>query len=225
MTHPRNARAGRAVVLVAIAALVSVVVYGQVTPTTGESTRAAPAPQSPLVEETPVPKITAPPSPAAETTPEPTRAPPPAPGVRTSTEVEAAAPVADPTPDGPQPASLLPGGVPDSASQLGKLVDGFPAAVPLADDSTVVSSSVDSNGGTVHATVVARTSRSADDVVALYETAFAALGLAASTVPSASGDRAVSFSRDGSSVTLTVTGSDSDSATTYSLFAVITPTP
>jgi hypothetical protein len=223
MTQPRNSRAGRAVILVATAALVGVVVYGQVTPTTGESTRSAPARQSPLVEETPVPKITASPSPAAETTPEPTRAPPPTPGVRTSTEVEAAAPVADPTPDGPQPASLLPDGVPGPASELGKLVDVFPAAVPIADDSTVVSSSVDSNGGTVHATVVARTSRSADDVVALYEMAFAALGLSASTVPSASGERAVAFSRDGSNVTLTVT--DSDSATTYSLFAVITSTP
>ena len=234
MTHPRTVRA---LLLVATAVLVGVVVYGQVAPTALEAPRSAPARQVPLTDESPVEKVapTPTPTPVAEPTPEPQApradagAPVPSPGVRTSTEVEAAAPAPAPTPaDEPaqaqaRPASLLPDGIPRSASQLGKLVSGFPAAVPIVDDSTIVSSSVDSNGGTVQATVVARTPRSADQVLELYQTAFAALGLPATAVASANGDRALAFARDGSSVTLTV--SDSSTTTNYSLFAVIALAP
>ena len=232
MTHPQTVRA---LLLVATAVLVGVVVYGQVAPTALEAPRSAPARQVPLTDESPVEKVAPTPAPVAEPTPEPQApgadagAPVPSPGVRTSTEVEAAAPAPAPTPaDEPaqaqaRPASLLPDGIPRSASQLGKLVSGFPAAVPIVDDSTIVSSSVDSNGGTVQATVVARTSRSADEVLELYQTAFAALGLPATAVASANGDRSLAFARDGSSVTLTV--SDSSTTTNYSLFAVIALAP
>ena len=232
MTHPRTVRA---LLLVATAVLVGVVVYGQVAPTALEAPRSAPARQIPLTDESPVEKVAPTLPPVAEPTPEPQApgadagAPVPSPGVRTSTEVEAAASAPAPTPaDEPaqaqaRPASLLPDGIPRSASQLGKLVSGFPAAVPIVDDSTIVSSSVDSNGGTVQATVVARTSRSADEVLELYQTAFAALGLPATAVASANGDRSLAFARDGSSVTLTV--SDSSTTTNYSLFAVITLAP
>jgi len=232
MTHPRTVRA---LLLVATAVLVGVVVYGQVAPTALEAPRSSPARQVPLTDESPVEKVAPTPEPVAEPTPEPQApgadagAPVPSPGVRTSTEVEAAAPAPAPTPaDEPaqaqaRPASLLPDGIPRSASQLGKLVSGFPAAVPIVDDSTIVSSSVDSNGGTVQATVVARTPRSADQVLELYQTAFAALGLPATAVASANGDRSLAFARDGSSVTLTV--SDSSTTTNYSLFAVIALAP
>ena len=232
MTHPRTVRA---LLLVATAVLVGVVVYGQVAPTALEAPRSAPARQVPLTDESPVEKVAPTPTPVAEPTPEPQApgadagAPVPSPGVRTSTEVEAAAPAPAPTPaDEPaqaqaRPASLLPDGIPRSASQLGKLVSGFPAAVPIVDDSTIVSSSVDSNGGTVQATVVARTPRSADEVLELYQNAFAALGLPATAVASANGDRSLAFARDGSSVTLTV--SDSSTTTNYSLFAVIALAP
>jgi len=232
MTHPRTVRA---LLLVATAVLVGVVVYGQVAPTALEAPRSAPARQIPLTDESPVEKVAPTLPPVAEPTPEPQApgadagAPVPSPGVRTSTEVEAAAPAPAPTPaDEPaqaqaRPASLLPDGIPRSASQLGKLVSGFPAAVPIVDDSTIVSSSVDSNGGTVQATVVARTPRSADEVLELYQTAFAALGLPATAVASANGDRSLAFARDGSSVTLTV--SDSSTTTNYSLFAVIALAP
>ena len=232
MTHPRTVRA---LLLVATAVLVGVVVYGQVAPTALEAPRSAPARQVPLTDESPVEEVAPTPEPVAEPTPEPQApgadagAPVPSPGVRTSTEVEAAAPAPAPTPaDEPaqaqaRPASLLPDGIPRSASQLGKLVSGFPAAVPIVDDSTIVSSSVDSNGGTVQATVVARTPRSADQVLELYQTAFAALGLPATAVASANGDRSLAFARDGSSVTLTV--SDSSTTTNYSLFAVIALAP
>ena len=232
MTHPRTVRA---LLLVATAVLVGVVVYGHVAPTALEAPRSAPARQVPLTDESPVEEVAPTPEPVAEPTPEPQApgadagAPVPSPGVRTSTEVEAAAPAPAPTPaDEPaqaqaRPASLLPDGIPRSASQLGKLVSGFPAAVPIVDDSTIVSSSVDSNGGTVQATVVARTPRSADQVLELYQTAFAALGLPATAVASANGDRSLAFARDGSSVTLTV--SDSSTTTNYSLFAVIALAP
>ena len=232
MTHPRTVRA---LLLVATAVLVGVVVYGQVAPTALEAPRSSPARQVPLTDESPVETVAPTPAPVAEPTPEPQApgadagAPVPSPGVRTSTEVEAAAPAPAPTPaDEPaqaqaRPASLLPDGIPRSASQLGKLVSGFPAAVPIVDDSTIVSSSVDSNGGTVQATVVARTPRSADQVLELYQTAFAALGLPATAVASANGDRSLAFARDGSSVTLTV--SDSSTTTNYSLFAVIALAP
>ena len=232
MTHPQTVRA---LLLVATAVLVGVVVYGQVAPTALEAPRSAPARQVPLTDESPVEKVAPTPTPVAGPTPEPQApgadagAPVPSPGVRTSTEVEAAASAPAPTPaDEPaqaqaRPASLLPDGIPRSASQLGKLVSGFPAAVPIVDDSTIVSSSVDSNGGTVQATVVARTPRSADEVLELYQTAFAALGLPATAVASANGDRSLAFARDGSSVTLTV--SDSSATTNYSLFAVIALAP
>ena len=230
MTHPRTVRA---LLLLATAVLVGVVVYGQVAPPALQAPRSAPARQVALTDQSPVDKVAPTPTPVAEPTPEPQApgadagAPVPSPGVRTSTEVEAAtpapAPANEPAPAQAEPASLLPDGIPRSASQLGKLVSGFPAAVPIVDDSTIVSSSVDSNGGTVQATVVARTPRSADEVLELYQTAFAALGLPATAVASANGDRALAFARDGSSVTLTV--SDSSTTTNYSLFAVIALAP
>jgi hypothetical protein len=148
--------------------------------------------------------------------------------VRRSTEVggapvDRAADAAAATPAPPTLSALIAGSAPPSASGIGTLVAGFPAAVPIATDSTIVSSSIDSSGNTVQATVVAHTTRPADEVIASYQTAFAALGLAGSPMQSAAGDRALAFSRGDASITLTVGGDGSGSD--YSLFAVITLTP
>jgi hypothetical protein len=159
------------------------------------------------------------PQPAAEPAAPAEPAPPATPGVRTTTEVVPGEADVDGLPPTPEAAPLIAGGVPASASVDGALVDGFPAALPIVDGSKIVSSSVNSSDSRVQATVVARTSRSSDDVVALYERSFAALGLPGSPLPSAAGTRSFAFSRDSSSVTLTVGSAGSGSE--YTLFAVI----
>ena len=231
MTEPRVPpllpRSGRVFVTLLVAAVVGVVALGIAVPRAAETTVSAPTPRASSAP------TTSPGSDAPETTPGP-QSPVAAPSlqptnpVRKSTEVGGAdvGSAADNngvTPPPPAIAALIEGGVPPSASDLGSLVAGFPAAVPIADGSTIVSSSVDSSGSTVQATVVARTPRSPDEVIALYQTAFAALGLAGSPLQSAAGDRALAFNRDGASVTLTV-GADG-SGSSYSLLAVITLTP
>lgn len=219
MTSPLIALTGRALAVVALAALVGVVAIGNATPRVTEADLPVAAPQPslvPLAAEPPVAAAEAlPPQPQPAVEP----AAPTTPGARTTTEVVPGAPEVDGLPPSPAAEPLIAGGAPAPASEAGALVDGFPEALPIVDGSKIVSSSVNSSDNRVQATVVARTARSSDDVVALYEESFAALGLPGSPVPSASGTRSFAFSRDSSSVTLTVGPAGSGSE--YTLFAVI----
>lgn len=220
-SRPRPHRPGRGFVVAAVGVLVAVAVVAIATPHTPETTRSSPAADG-AGEQTPVP-TTSPDTTLGPQAPAVAPSLQPATGPRGSTEVGGAADESDAATAPPEVTALLSGDAPPSASDVGALVAGFPQAVPIVADSTIVSSSVDSSENTVHATVVARTPYSTDDVVAQYQSAFAALGLPGSPLPSAAGDRALAFSRDGSSVTLTV-GPDG-SGSTYSLFAVITLIP
>jgi len=160
------------------------------------------------------------PTPAPAPTLAPTPIPAPAPDAPRITSEVATTEAGTGQPAAPRVVDpLLPAGAPPSASAAGALVAGFPTAVPIVVGSTIVSSALDSNGTIVQATVVATTTSSADEVIALYREAFTRLGLPSSPAPSVAGDRALAFARDGATVTLTV-GPDG-AATAYSLFAVI----
>jgi hypothetical protein len=116
---------------------------------------------------------------------------------------------------------LLDETVPTATSAEGALVEDFPASLPVADDSTVVSSSVAPGGTRVQATLVAETPASATTVVEFYQGVFVPLGLVATELPAATGATAMSFARDGDSITLTATSTAH--GTEYSLFGVLTP--
>jgi hypothetical protein len=114
---------------------------------------------------------------------------------------------------------LLTGALPAKASARGALAKGFPAAVPLAGKSTVLSSSVSVNGKTVQAAVDAETSSTPAEVVAYYQKLFARAGLPGTETASTPESRSVSFVRGTDSVTLTVTATKTGSR--YSLFGVL----
>ncbi|WP_411701302.1 hypothetical protein [Conyzicola sp.] len=119
----------------------------------------------------------------------------------------------------PPPPPLVKPPASQTESEVGELVAGFPENIPLVPESTISTSSLDSDGTRVQASVVASTPASAADVTTYYENLFAALGFPGSPLPAASGSSAVSFARGGESVTLTVTPSPDGSR--YSLFGVL----
>jgi hypothetical protein len=114
---------------------------------------------------------------------------------------------------------LLTGTLPSSASARGALVKGFPAAVPLAVGSKVVSSSVSVSNKTLQAALDAETTSTPAQVVAYYEKLFAKAGLPATENSAAPDTRSLSFVRGTDSVTLTVTATKTGSR--YSLFGVL----
>jgi hypothetical protein len=167
----------------------------------------------------------APPSPTAAADADADAAPPPsaaAPvpfGPRTSTEVEAGA---QPEPGQPAPIPLPPlmtGDLPADASALLRIVAGFPSVIPIAEQSTVVASSVSSSGNRVQATLEATTTQSPASVTEYYRAVFAALSLPGTSTPASGNSNGTVFSRGGDSVTLTVKP-DGDGAH-YSLFGAI----
>ncbi|MBB5845142.1 outer membrane biosynthesis protein TonB [Conyzicola lurida] len=160
------------------------------------------------------------PAPAPAPTVAPAPAPAPAPAVpRTTTEVEhlPTDPVVMPADPPPAPLATLP---PEAVSAAKALVPGFPDSLTLLAGSTVVSSSLDSDGPVVHATVDATTTESPQSVVEYFQSAFAKLDLAGSPLPAAGSDTGMVFARADSSVTLTVSPTAAGAA--YSLFAVLT---
>jgi hypothetical protein len=138
---------------------------------------------------------------------------------RTTSEVPN--PQAKPTPDvlPLKPVKRLLTALPSAASARGSLVKGFPAAVPLAPSSKVVSSSVSVNEKTVQAALDAETSTKPAQVVAYYEKLFAKAGLPGTENAAGPDSRSLSFVRGTDSVTLTVTATKSGAR--YSLFGVL----
>ena len=165
------------------------------------------------------PPTASPPATDAESARPPFSAAPVPLGPRTSTEVEAGA---QPDPGQPAPIALPPlmtGDLPADASALQKIVAGFPRVIPIAEQSTVVASSVSSSGNRVQATLEATTTQSPASVTEYYRTVFAALSLPGTSTPASGGSSGTVFSRGGDSVTLTVKP-DGDGAH-YSLFGAI----
>ena len=145
---------------------------------------------------------------------------PPTAAPRTATEVLADQTAAPTLPPSAKREPLVSAPLPPTASAAKKLVAGFPAAIALKPKSTIVNSSVSSSGGTMQATLSAKTEADGAEVIAYYEKLFAKIGLAGSPVPSTGGTESYSFARGNDSVTLTVTPSKSNGSS-YALFGVL----
>jgi len=110
--------------------------------------------------------------------------------------------------------------LPKTASQTGKLVTGFPSAViSLAPGSTVMFSSVASEGDRVQVGLSAMSTIAPAEVLAHYSTALAGLGLVAGSAPTVDGSTAVALIRGPNTVTVTV--SSVGGGTRYAVFGVL----
>ena len=114
--------------------------------------------------------------------------------------------------------------VPPPASRLGGRVGGFPDIIPLAPGSVIVSSSVNSDGGRVQATLDAEASASPEEVLASYRAQFADIAFHPAAAPSVGGSTALTFSRGADTVVVTVAAS-STGGTRYSVFGVFAIVP
>lgn len=191
-----------------------------------------PAPESGTAGSRPVADTSARPStssgtpaPAPHATDAPgsaTSAPSPTAGKRYSTEVMPANPQATPAlpPSTPLPYPVS-GPLPASASASGRLVAGFPAAVlPQAPDSRIASSSIATQAPRLQVALEAHTGQGVAELLAFYRTALAQYGMYDSPAPAAAGSTAVTFSRDGDSVTVTAT--PETTGTSYVIYGAFT---
>jgi hypothetical protein len=126
---------------------------------------------------------------------------------RTSTEVLPAEPEVVALPPSQPVSALVSPPYPASASSLGQVVTGFPSDVlPGIPDSLIDSSSVATEDQRMQATLVARTTLPADEVLTFYRQHFAPLGLLESPISAAGRSQTVSFARGDESVTVAITG-------------------
>ncbi|WP_158866169.1 hypothetical protein [Leifsonia sp. AG29] len=147
---------------------------------------------------------------------------PPAATKRYTTEVIPAGPATAPAlpPSTALPHPIAPP-LPKSASAVGKLVTGYPAAVlPQAPGSAVQTSSVAAQGDRLQVTLTATSTQGVTDVLAFYRSALAKYGMYDTAAPALSGATSLLFSRGSDSVTLTA--STGKSGTTYTLYAAFT---
>ncbi|MHC5797829.1 hypothetical protein ACVXZ4_16910 [Lacisediminihabitans sp. FW035] len=224
-TPPRWITPRRAIVagLIAAALMLAAAISFSVLPGAALAPVAAPTPS---VTTEPVPVST-----TGPTNPDSTVAPgaqssatPPGTTTRTSTEVQAGGTsdsLANPASAAIAP--LLSGAAPKTASKNGAIVTGFPATIPVAAGSTIGSSAVASSGNNVQATLVAKTSLAAPDLLDYYQSAFAKIGLYSTEVPAVGGSTAFSFAHGNDTVTLTVT--PTKTGADYSIYAVLRATP
>ncbi|MDR7110854.1 hypothetical protein J2X03_000710 [Microbacterium trichothecenolyticum] len=155
--------------------------------------------------------------------PEPSVTHGPVPGATptTGTEVpdpDTSAPPTSGLPPLPAPTPLIDGPLPDSGSESGALVDGFPDSVmgPVPG-SDVLESSIATEGSTMQVTLVARTDASADEVRSHFRELWSQLGL----TESAGGiEGAVTFSNDHSSLSLAFAPA-SGTGTVYMIYSVL----
>jgi len=109
-------------------------------------------------------------------------------------------------PSTPRPA-LFTGPTPDSATAQNKIVDGFPAAIPVAARSTVSTSDISVENDRVRASLTATTPQAGADVLAEYDAALASFGFTPADAPAVGGSTAREYRRGAESVTVTVTPS------------------
>ncbi|MEO6309302.1 MAG: hypothetical protein ABIO33_01280 [Leifsonia sp.] len=175
---------------------------GASSPEAASTSTAEPTPEA----STPTPGA---PSPGTPDQLPPAEVPPPATG--DSLRLPSSTPLPD----------LITSPLPATASATGKIVHGFPTdLIPTAPHSTVVSSSVASEGPHLQAALTAKSTLSTTEVLAYYRTAFAPFGLLDSPAPAAGGSSALIFTRGTDSVTLTVTGVSGGSR--YIVFGALT---
>lgn len=146
----------------------------------------------------------------------------PAPGsvgspVGTGTASAASTPASESRPDFTAPATLpglapaqttgptLSGTAPAAATAQGSLVAGFPSqVVPVPDGVEVVSSSVSGQGTHVQATLLGSSDDAPDQVQAAYAAALAVEGFDGYPTATADGSTAVSYTRAGDGVVVSV---------------------
>jgi hypothetical protein len=115
---------------------------------------------------------------------------------------------------------LISAPLPQAANGSGVIVEGFPTQViSLAEESTVISSSVASGEDRIQAGLNAMSTIAPDEVLAFYTAAFAELGFVASAVPSSDASTTASFVRGPSTVTVTVSSAGGGSR--YTVFGVL----
>ena len=159
--------------------------------------------------------------------------------------VETPAPVAPPTPDDQDsgaeagtkapnteaPSPLLPppssltalfvAPLPPSASAEGRLVDSFPSTViPVIANSTVVSSSITSEGNRLQVGLTATSALSAPEALAHYQAFYGELGFSSRESDAVPGSTAWVFTRGTDSVAVTTLPIDAGSA--YTVFGAFT---
>lgn len=127
---------------------------------------------------------------------------------------ETALPPVEPVPQ------ILPGPAPANADAEGKLAKDFPESVPVAPKSTVVTSSLSSEGARVQATLTAHSELSETALLNYYRAEFAKFGLLDVPAPSAGGSTALQFTREDDSITLVAT--PAAAGVEYVVFATLT---
>lgn len=129
-----------------------------------------------------------------------------------------------PTPTGlPSPVDYTPIAtkpLPDSHSEAGELVRGFPEAIPVMGDSSIVTSSVAVDGDRLQAALDARVAAATESVIAFYTEEFGALGLQGTSAPAVGGSTAVAFSHGSDSIVVTAT--PVGTGTQYTVFGTFT---
>lgn len=115
--------------------------------------------------------------------------------------------------------ALLSGPTPGNASASGELAAGYPASsLPPEPKSSVISSSVSSDGTHIQLSLVATSGTDADGVLSFYTNTLARYGYFSATVLQAG---ATEQSYSGPDGTVTVTAQRSPGGTSYSLFASV----
>jgi hypothetical protein len=118
-------------------------------------------------------------------------------------------------------APLISAPLPKAATARGTVVAGFPRTViSLPPRSTVIFSSVSSEGSRLQAGLEATSSLAPKEVIAYYRKAFSALGLVANTAPAVAGSTAWAFVRDASTITVT-TAPDPSGGSRYSVHGAL----
>jgi hypothetical protein len=156
------------------------------------------------------------PSPAAQPGPDPLVDPagpggsgPESPGPGLGAEIPPVAPVDAAGGPGLPESEVLPpvltGPAPETATAVGEVVDGFPAAIPIPVGSAVLTSDVAVENQRVRVSVTATTDSSGAEVLGEYDSAFAAEGFLPAEAPAVGGSTARTYSRGSESVTVTVT--------------------
>lgn len=115
---------------------------------------------------------------------------------------------------------LVTGPLPPTAATEGELVAGFPAKVPIYDDSDIVTSSVSSEGDRMQAAFDAEVDATPQAVLDFYVARFGELGLVGSHSAAVGGSRALSFVRQNESLVVTV--SESGGRTRYTVSGTFT---
>jgi hypothetical protein len=119
----------------------------------------------------------------------------------------------------PSPGSLVRTPLPSADTARGALAKGYPESMRPLGGSRVETSSVAPSGSRLQVALEATTTAPAQRVLLAYRTRFARLSMVEETVSAVEGSQAAGFTRDGSSVVVTVRREGG--RTTYTVYGVL----